>query len=68
MTPKEILIDFEREEEVRRHFLEEANEIHEQLDNISVDLLDLEDIIDSSAIKECSAYVRLAMVAIEKEL
>ena len=65
MTQKEIL---EHEEEVRRHFLEEANEIHDQLDNISVDLLDLEDIIDSGAIKECSAYVRLAMVALEKEL
>ena len=68
MTQKEILIDFEQEQEVRRHFLEEANEIHEQLDNISVDLLNLEDMIDSGPVKECAAYVRLAMVAIEKEL
>ena len=59
---------WEREEELRREFLNEANEIHEQLDNVAVDLLDLEDMIDSGAVKECSAYVRLALVAIEKEL
>ena len=59
---------WEREEELRREFINEANEIHEQLDNVAVDLLDLEDMIDSGAVKECSAYVRLALVAIEKEL
>lgn len=59
---------WEREEELRREFLNEANEIHEQLDNVSVDLLNLEDMIDSGPVKECAAYVRLAMVAIEKEL
>ena len=58
----------DHEEELRREFLNEANEIHEQLDNVAVDLLDLEDMIDSGAVKECSAYVRLALVAIEKEL
>lgn len=65
MTEREI---FEREEDIRREFLEAANDIHEQLDNIAVDLLDLNDIIDSRAVKECSAYVTLAMAAIEKEL
>ena len=65
MTEREI---FEREEDIRREFLEAANDIHEQLDNIAVDLLDLNDIIDSRAAKECSAYVTLAMAAIEKEL
>lgn len=58
----------DHEEELRREFLEAANDIHEQLDNIAVDLLDLEDMIDSGPVKECSAYVRLALVAIEKEL
>ena len=65
MTQRDI---WEHEEELRREFLNEANEIHEQLDNISVDLLNLEDMIDSGPVKECAAYVRLAMVAIEKEL
>ena len=59
---------WEREEELRREFLNEANEIHEQLDNVAVDLLNLEDMIDSGPVKECSAYVRLALVALEKEL
>ena len=66
----ELAIDFYTEQAELRHqeFLNEANEIHEQLDNVAVDLLDLEDMIDSGAVKECSAYVRLALVAIEKEL
>ena len=65
----ELSIDYYAEQELRHQvLLNEANEIHEQLDNVAVDLLNLEDMIDSGPVKECSAYVRLALVALEKEL
>ena len=56
------------EEKLMMEFLAEANEIHDQLDLMIVDLQDLNGKIDSSAVQECMAYVILAKVAINKEL
>ena len=58
----------ERELAAEQTFLRMAGDIHDELDQVSVELLELKDIIDSRAVDECEAHVKLALIALEKEL
>lgn len=58
----------ERELAAEQAFLRMAGDIRDDLDQVSVDLLTLKEIIDSTAVEECEAHVKLAIIALEKEL